>query len=270
MNQSQRKTSVAPRWQEDAGIMLKDEQVQAFRRDGFVVVPGMYDAAAVRDIDAWTRDIIAWPERPGRHMVYYEKSLIDPAKRVVSRVENFCPYHEGFDALMRKGAMIDAVGQLLGEPAVLFKEKINMKMPGGDGFKAHQDAQAGWNVYSNFHITALVAIDAATMENGCLEMAAGWHDKGLIGDEWRPLDDGAGSEVVYTPCPTAPGDVVFFDSYAPHRSAPNMTASPRRVLYVTYNRLADGDHRAQYYADKRKSFPPDIEREAGKEYVFRV
>jgi hypothetical protein len=27
---------------------------------------------------------------------------------------------------------------------------------------------------------------------------------------------------------------------------------------------------AQYYADKHKSFPPDIDRDPGKEYVFRV
>jgi hypothetical protein len=26
----------------------------------------------------------------------------------------------------------------------------------------------------------------------------------------------------------------------------------------------------QYYADKRASYPPDIEREAGKEYRYRV
>jgi len=31
-----------------------------------------------------------------------------------------------------------------------------------------------------------------------------------------------------------------------------------------------GDHLAQYYADKRKSYPPDIERDPDKEYVFRV
>ena len=72
------------------------------------------------------------------------------------------------------------------------------------------------------------------------------------------------------PVPTAPGDVVFFDSFAPHASAPNLTSAKRRVLYVTYNRASEGDHRAQYYADKHKSFPPDIEREQGKSYIFRV
>ncbi|PPR22220.1 MAG: hypothetical protein CFH40_01392 [Alphaproteobacteria bacterium MarineAlpha10_Bin3] len=247
---------------------LSAAEIETFGRDGYVVVPAMFGAAAVRNIAAWSDELCTWPEVPGRHMVYYEDSLIPGAGRVVSRIENFCPYHERLNALINSGAMIDAVSRLLGEQAILFKEKINMKMPGGDGFKPHQDAQAGWNVYADFHITALVGIDAATPENGCLEMARGWHDKGLIGQQWRPLEDAP--DIIYEPCPTAPGDVVFFDSYAPHRSAPNLTRDARRVLYVTYNRLADGDHRAQYYADKRRSFPPDIEREAGKEYVFRV
>ena len=51
---------------------------------------------------------------------------------------------------------------------------------------------------------------------------------------------------------------------------PNLTDRPRRALYVTYNRAADGDHRARYFAEKRANFPPDIEREPGKEYRFRV
>jgi hypothetical protein len=42
------------------------------------------------------------------------------------------------------------------------------------------------------------------------------------------------------------------------------------VLYITYNRLSAGDHRVQYYADKRKSFPPDIERDPNRTYTFRV
>jgi len=72
------------------------------------------------------------------------------------------------------------------------------------------------------------------------------------------------------PLPTDPGDVVFFDSYAPHASKANLTAAPRRALYVTYNRAADGDHRARYFAEKRAAFPPDIERTPGQEYRFRV
>jgi hypothetical protein len=39
---------------------------------------------------------------------------------------------------------------------------------------------------------------------------------------------------------------------------------------VTYNRLSDGDHLEQYYADKRKSYPPDCERVEGKTYEYKV
>jgi len=70
--------------------------------------------------------------------------------------------------------------------------------------------------------------------------------------------------------PTAPGDVLFFDSYVPHRSAPNDTNAPRRVLYATYAKTAEGDLRTRYYADKRAAYPPDCEREDGKKYEYKV
>ena len=70
--------------------------------------------------------------------------------------------------------------------------------------------------------------------------------------------------------PAAPGDAIFFDSFVPHRSGPNRTGAPRRALYITWNRQSDGDQRARYYADKRESFPPDIERDPKKDYRFRV
>ncbi len=96
------------------------------------------------------------------------------------------------------------MAQLLEEPAVLFKDKIHFKLPGGDGFKAHQDVQAGGDAYARYQVSILVSMDTADAANGCLETAAGWHDKVPIG------------------------------------------------------------------ADKRAAFPPDIEREDGKTYRFRV
>ena len=142
-------------------------------------------------------------------------------------------------------------------------------MPGGDGFKPHQDSQAGWDSYTDFFISVLVSIDAATIENGCLELCAGHHKRGLF-ESWKPLSEEDMQGMNFRPAPTEPGDVVFFDCYAPHQSAPNMSNTTRRIYYVTYNRASDGDHMAQYYADKHKKFPPDIDRDAGKEYVFQV
>jgi ectoine hydroxylase-related dioxygenase (phytanoyl-CoA dioxygenase family) len=161
------------------------------------------------------------------------------------------------------------VGQLLGEEAALFKEKINFKMAGGDGFKPHQDSQAGWDSYADFFISTLVSIDEATVENGCLQLVNGHHKRGLF-KSWEPLTEDDMADMEFVLCPTKPGDIIFFDCYAPHASEPNLTDQTRRLYYATYNRLSEGDHLAQYYADKHKNYPPDIDRESGKDYVFRV
>ncbi len=249
---------------------FSDQEISDFRRDGFLVVRGMYGPKAMGKIVSWTDELAALPEVPGKYMMYFEDSLLEPGKRVLARIENFCPYHDEFAKLICEGELAARVSELFGEQTVLFKDKINYKMPGGNGFTPHQDMQAGWGDYAGLFITVLASIDDATPENGCLELAAGHHKKGLIGDLWRPLTEGEMEGMEFVMFPTRPGDVVFFDSFVPHRSGPNLTGDARRVLYLTYNRRSEGDHRARYYADKRKSYPPDCEREPGKKYVFRV
>jgi hypothetical protein len=256
---------------DSAGAASRRDPSEAERdsmaRDGFLVVPGFFDPAETAELVRWTGELEAAPEAPGRHWVYHEDSLTEPGRQVIQRIENFCPFHADFDRVIRDGALSRWTGGLMGGPVVLFKEKINFKMPGAPGFKAHQDQQAGWTRYAPLFVTALVTIDPATLENGCLEMVPGRHREGLIGKEWNPLDEtGLGLQ----PVPTAPGDVIFFDSFAPHASKPNFTTEKRRILYLTYNLASDGDHRAQYYAEKHASFPPDIERDGTKRYVFRV
>ena len=239
----------------------------AMRRDGYLVVPGFFGPGDSADVLAWTREMEDAPEAAGRHWVYYEDSLTEPGRRVMQRIENFCPFHAGFDRMIRDGALSRWTAALMGGPVVLFKEKINFKMPGAPGFKAHQDQQAGWTRYAPLFVTALVTVDQATLENGCLEMVPGRHREGLLGEEWNPLDEDA---LALHPVPTQPGDVIFFDSFAPHASKPNLTDSARRILYLTYNLASEGDHRAQYYAEKHAAFPPDIERDGSTAYVFRV
>jgi 2-aminoethylphosphonate dioxygenase len=243
------------------------EQFSEFDRTGFLVVRGFYDAAERDELLRWTEEIAGAREVPGRHMVYYEDSLTEPGQRIVQRIENFCPFHSGYDALVRRGRLTAWAGALLGGAALLFKDKINFKLPGGGGFALHQDQQAGWSVYAPLFLTAMVSIDDSTMENGCLEIAAGRHKEGLLGEEWKPME---GDGVALVPVETEPGDVIFFDSFVPHGSAPNKTAAPRRILYLTYSRADYGDQRGRYFADKRAAFPPDIEREPGRTYTFRV
>tara|TARA_R110000787_G_scaffold199464_1_gene310577 strand:- start:28452 stop:29207 length:756 start_codon:yes stop_codon:yes gene_type:complete len=245
---------------------LTDADLAAFKRDGFLVKRGAFSAEDMANIATWTNEVLALPEISGRHWVYHEKSRKDGSE-LVSRIEKIAPFHNGFQNLT--DALAAPVGQLLGERAVLFKEKINFKMPGGGGFAPHQDSQAGWDTYADFFISALLSIDRATLENGCLQMVAGHHTQGLK-KSWEPLNEDDMKGMSFEPVPTEPGDVVFFDCYAPHASEPNMSDAIRRIYYATYNRASAGDHMAQYYADKHKNFPPDIDRDPNQEYVFRV
>lgn len=241
-----------------------------YERTGWLLAPGFFNASETADIALWTEELLAMPEEPGKHMVYYEPSLLDETRRIVQRIENFCPYHQPFDRLIRSGKLQRAVDQLLQGPSCLFKEKINLKLAGGGGFEPHQDQQAGWSRYAPIFVTALICIDRATVENGCLKVAKTPRLTGLIGEEWQPLTPEQMAGLALDPVPTAPGDVLFFDSYVPHSSKANPTDRARRILYLTYNRVADGDHRERYFAEKRANFPPDIERLPGVEYKFRV
>jgi len=249
--------------------MLSQEQVKQFHRDGFLVVRGMYNPEEMIEISRWTNEVANSPEKPGHYMMYFETSKKD-GSRIISRIEDFVSFHEGFSQLITRRRMQQAVTELFGEPAVLFKDKINFKLPGGDGFKEHQDVQAGWDDYGKLHITAMIAIDETNAENGSVEMIPGMHKKGLLGKMWAPLTDADTANASYQPVHCQPGDAVFFDSYAPHRSLPNKTDQSRRVLYITFNGASDGDQRAKYYADKRKNYPPDIERDPDKNYAFKV
>ena len=52
------------------------------------------------------------------------------------------------------------LAQLFGEAAVVMKEKLNYKHPGGGGYAPHQDFAA--YDFGSTHITCAIAIDAAT------------------------------------------------------------------------------------------------------------
>lgn len=253
---------------ESDGVSVDSSRLRQFATHGYVVWPGLFSTAEAEAIRAWVDEVQDWPETPGKWMKYFEQDAA--GHRLLNRMEDVLPFHAGFRDLALSRRMAGICSQLFGEPAVLFKDKINFKQAGGGGFDAHQDVQAGWSRYASLHITALVTIDRSNRENGCLEMAANFRGQRLIGAEWEPLTPGQLAGITWEAIESAPGDAVFFDSFVPHRSGPNHSALQRRVLYYTYNRASEGDQLRQYYTDKRKSYPPDVEREPGREYRYRV
>ena len=94
---------------------------------------------------------------------FYEKDI----KRI-NRIEYFVKFNKYFRNLANDNRLIAEANRLLGEDSILFKDKINFKYPGGEGFKPHQDVSAGWGKYCNKHINIAIPLCSTNEENGCI------------------------------------------------------------------------------------------------------
>ena len=230
-------------------MQLDDEQHAAWTRDGYLVMRGALDDERVAEIRSWVDEIERWANADGPGLHHFEQTDAGPA---VARSEDLIGHHRAIRAFLTEGLLPDLAGQLFGEPARLYKEKVNYKQPGGGGFAPHQDAPA--YRFVDHHVSVMVPVDPATEASGCLWVAHG-HDRGTL-----PMEGlkGIRADVVakldWRPVELEPGDLLWFDSYAPHYSETNTTGSARRALYLTYNAAAAGDFRTTYYHDKRAEF----------------
>jgi hypothetical protein len=136
-----------------------------FRRHGWMHLPKFLSADDTRQLARWTDEITAWPEEPGTWMRYYEKRPAGDGK-MLARIENFVPYHDGLAALLTRGRTLDLLSECCGEPVLLFKDKINFKYPGGAAFTPHQDYPAYVNFGVGHHLTLMAPVDPFTLENG--------------------------------------------------------------------------------------------------------
>jgi 2-aminoethylphosphonate dioxygenase len=246
---------------------LNEKQMTFWKKEGFIVLNDFLSQEIKNELNQWCDELTSWPEAPGKWMKYFEINAGN--ERQLCRVENFIDYHQGMNDIAQGDRTMKLLSDLMEEPAAIFKEKINYKLPNGGGFKPHQDAPAFVSFNQRFHITMMVAIDDCTLENGCLQVATGGVNKPEILPQEK---DGSickeiAEQFAWTPIECQRGTVVLFDSYLPHFSAPNYSNHPRRVFFVTFNKLSEGGAmREAYYQDKREKFPPDCERDPNKDY----
>lgn len=220
------------------------ESVEHFRTHGWLLT----ETLRGDDVDllrSWVEEVASWPDDGGDWL--HHRELTDDGPKLC-RSENFTPFHEGLRKLLTEGDMLATASALLGEPAVLYKEKVNYKLPGGAGYAPHQDAPA--YPFIDSHVSCMVAVDDATAENGCLEVVSGMHAEILpMGDDGCIAPDVVES-MDWITVPVAAGQTLWFHSRTPHRSGPNSSPKPRRALYPTYNALRLGDLREDYYRAK--------------------
>ena len=233
---------------------LSQQQIDHYAETGWVITDTL-DASETETLRQWIDDVQTWPLVGG--WLHYREMTDDGPK--LCRTEYFTPFHEGLRKLLCEGSMLATASALLGEQAVLYKEKINYKLAGGAGYSPHQDAPA--YRFVNVHLSCMVAIDDSTIENGCLEVVSAAHQEILPSDDDGCITAEVVSQMEWMPVELKAGQTLWFHSRTPHRSSDNLSSHDRRALYPTYNALSEGDLREKYYEQKLVEFatPQDNE-----------
>lgn len=162
--------------------------------------------------------------------------------------EDYCPallaFDTGFLNFARIPEILDMVAQLIGDDLALWNSSLFAK-PAGKGRRVpwHQDGEY-WPIRPLATCSVWLAIDDATVDNGCLEVIPGSHRGGnLLDHEMNsspdlslPLqlkaDQFDASRAV--PITLEAGQVSFHDVFLVHGSAPNRSDSPRRGMTLRY------------------------------------
>eukprot|EP00040_Diaphanoeca_grandis_P012222 m.62195 g.62195 ORF g.62195 m.62195 type:complete len:255 (-) comp23104_c0_seq2:154-918(-) len=221
------------------------------KQDGFTVLKAFIPPAEVPQLTQWVNEVgsdkTAW-----HHFETVSCDVdADTSKTALARSEDFVHRHDHLGSLILK-QIPGVLEKIVGEKVALYKEKINWKAPGGAGWVPHQDAPAYPEVPWN--ITVAIAVDPMTPKTGGLSFSEGAVHKQQsfyeINSDGVISQEGA-DKLIWRDVPMNAGDILVFDSFAPHMSGTNLSPFPRRVIYITYNLLRHGELREAYYANKR-------------------
>ena len=152
-----------------------------------------------------------------------------------------------FGYFARGRRWVNAARRLIESPIYHFHTKVMLKEPRvGGTWEWHQDFGYWYQVgclEPDKMLSAILAVDNHTVENGCMQLLSGSHRLGRlahgVAGEQAGVDKEALGKAVkrfsLVHATMRPGDVLFTHSNLLHSSAPNESPSWRRSLIVAYN-----------------------------------
>ena len=217
--------------------------VEAYRRDGHVTVPGIFPEAemqaAVGAAMAWVMEVLPKLDATQRRK-YVEGGVgKDGMPRWIDHPVRELP---SFERLARNVKLVGVVEALIGRGVDVYFSQIFFKPPAGGSPKpAHQDNYYAGPNNPDGLVTAWIALDEATVENGCLQFVDGSH-RGPIYPHFAPPDQPFHLQIAQetldrlslVDAPVPCGGVSFHHGGTIHRSAANRSALWRRAAAITY------------------------------------
>ena len=219
--------------------MISEQDVEAYRRDGVIVVPDVLDATTLAEVRSVIAELVAGAAKTLEHTDVYDLEPGHTAESPrVRRIKAPQKVHPLFDEIVRSPAVLDILKKLIGPDLRLHGSKLNMKSAHyGSPVEWHQD----WAFYphTNDDILAIgVLLDDTDLSNGPMLVSPGTH----TGEVWNHHgDDGhfAGlidpdtiqSEIERAvPCMGRAGSMSFHHVRALHGSALNTSDRSRNLL----------------------------------------
>lgn len=228
-------------------------------RDGFLVRERAFDATEVAritaDCEALTERVLAVAHGKkwaiGSYMFERSSDLETYVKwepdapDVLQGIEPFVHLSPELEAWSHDERLEAPCREICGaERITLYTEKLNLKRARQGGqYIVHQDYPywRGEAPDAAKIATAMLLLDDATVENGCLEAAPGSHREGV---QKMRGGGGFGSLEMDTdvfdlgrlkPIEAPAGSIIFFGAFLVHRSLPNRSNADRRALLYSYH-----------------------------------
>jgi len=229
---------------------LSSAHLATYERDGYVVIPALFAPDEV--------DLLARAAKEDRELDARSFGKSDGEGGTVRLALWNHPGDGVYGMFARCHRIVDAMEQILGGEVYHYHSKMIMKDARvGGAWAWHQD-YGYW--YQNgclypLMASAVIAVDPATRENGCLQFIVGSHHLGridhtLTGDQAganRERVDAALERLEVVHCEMRPGDVVFFHSNTLHRSDQNRSENPRWSMICCYNAARNDPYKDSHH-----------------------
>jgi ectoine hydroxylase len=239
--------------------ILTPEQREAYDRDGFVLVRGLFDAEEARLLQQ------AMETDPQLREHFYNRKDAEGLATKMALWNH--PGDSVYGLAARSRRVVDTMESLLGGEVYHYHSKLTAKEPfEGGAWEWHQDYGYWYNNGCLFPLMAsvMVALDKCTKENGCLQVVRGSHllgriDHGVVqgsqvgADPKRVADIVERMEVVYAEM--EPGDGLFFHCNTLHRSDQNRSPNRRWTVLFCYNAARNNptvEHHHPFYTPLAK------------------
>jgi phytanoyl-CoA hydroxylase len=223
-------------------MTLTPEQVASYRRVGHLTVTGVFTPSemdeAVADAQAWGEKVMSTFGESERRW-YLDSGA---AKAVLRKLDNPAFYRPIFRRLATDPRLVRLVEAIIGPGVTIYFSQIFFKPPEGGGPKpVHQDNFYFGPADPEEMVTAWIALDEATVENGCLWFGEGTNRGPVIPHVAPPAEpfnllipEEVAKAHPMTPAPVPKGGVSFHHGSTFHQSGWNLSKRWRRAVAFHY------------------------------------